>query len=96
MRAWSNAHPAVRGLWLFLVLPAAVLGVIALRYPSFARIVTTILAPLLPVAAAVWSSRHDRSSTRGAQPSRRPRAILIVLIGLLLVALLLTLLYSHT
>ncbi len=93
--SWSQSRPVVRALWLFFIVPAFALGVLALWAPGPARTATTAFAPLMVVSAGVWMGRREAQAPAAAGPAGAQRAIMLVLIGALLVVVLLVKLYSR-
>jgi hypothetical protein len=92
--SWHHTRPAVRVLWMFLLAPGILLGLLALLVPTMARTATTVVSPMLIIAAGVWISRHEDVAAQSGRRSRRQRTMLLILIGSFIVALLLAKLYS--
>jgi hypothetical protein len=80
---------------MFLIVPGAVLGLVSVPFPTAARTMTTVLAPVLVIGAGVWLGRHEAPTTRTARRSGAQLVVLGTLVGLFLVMLLLIKLYSH-
>lgn len=84
----------VRALWMFLIIPATALGLLSLFLPGVARVATTVLAPLLVIAAAAWMNGYEEPAVHAAPRSRAQRTLLFILVGAFLIALLFMKLYS--
>jgi hypothetical protein len=79
---------------MFLITPGAVLGLVALAFPTVGRTMTTVLAPLLVIGAGVWLGRNEAPATRSGRRSWAQLVVLAILVGLFLIMLLLIKLYS--
>ena len=91
--SWHHTRPAVRALWMFFLVPGILIGLLALLAPTAARAATTVLSPMLVIAAGVWMNQNQEAA-EAVRHSNRRRTMLLVLIGLFLAGLLLAKLYS--